>query len=293
MFAFSLFVGLYSLIYAFSVWLAGSGLLLDLLFYYLAGGTVLTILAVPILYYKAPNKSMSNRTTSNRGALGALSFVTFCVGSLFGAVVYQWNSGILFIGDVSIFIGAVITISGALMPDWDIPLLGISRHRNIIFHSIILPLLIVLMTLVNVAQSIVSSYSLGIGAHMEYYITALFLIGYASHLYLDIFPSDANPLEIVWRAVDVTSSAPTGLKPLGPIKISKNNARMWLVGNATLLALIAAVLLGLYFYNLISLSAGRSLSSSSSSSSSNRNVSGSTSSSLSSNLAAFVAFFFK
>ncbi|MFW9967567.1 MAG: metal-dependent hydrolase [Candidatus Thorarchaeota archaeon] len=252
MFSFSLFVALYSLIYAFSVWLAGSGLLLlDLLFYYLSGGIILTIIAIPILYYKAPHKDMSNRTTSNRGALGAMSFMTFCLGSLAGAVYYQWSSGIPFIGDISIFIGAVITISGALMPDWDIPFLGIARHRNIIFHSIILPLLIVLMTLVNVAQSIASLYSLRVGAHVEYYVTALFLLGYASHLYLDIFPSDANPLEMVWRAVDITSSAPTGLKPLGPINISKKNARMWLIGNATLLTLIALGLFGLYFYNLI------------------------------------------
>jgi hypothetical protein len=253
-FAFSLFVALYSLIYAFSVWLAGSGLLFDLLFYYLAGGIILTFLAVPILYYKAPNKDMSKRTSSNRGAVGAMSFMTFCIGSLCGAVVYQWTSGILFIGDISIFIGAVIMIAGALMPDWDIPFLGIARHRNIIFHSIILPFLIVLMTLVNVAQSIVSSYSLSVGAHTEYYITALFLVGYASHLYLDIYPSDANPLEILWRSVDITSTAPTGLRPLGPIKISKKNARMWLVGNATLLVIIAFGLFGLYFYNLILLS---------------------------------------
>ncbi|MHA2386423.1 MAG: hypothetical protein ACXAEE_09475, partial [Candidatus Thorarchaeota archaeon] len=100
MFSFSLFVGLYSLIYAFSVWLDGSGLLFDLLFYYLAGGIILTIVAVPVLYYKAPNRDMSKRTSSNRGAAGALSFVTFCLGSLAGAVYYQWTTGILFIGDV-------------------------------------------------------------------------------------------------------------------------------------------------------------------------------------------------
>lgn len=252
-FALSLFVGLYSVIYAFTVWLSAAGVLMDLFFYYIAGGIALTIVAVPILYFKAPNKEMGSRTTSNMGAIGAMIFVTFCIGSLGGTVVYQWLSGIPFIGDVSIFIGTLITMSGALMPDWDIPFLGISRHRNVIFHSIILPLIVVLMTLINVAQSIVSSFSLSVGAHMEYYITALFLIGYASHLYLDIFPSDANPLEIVWRSIDETSKAPTGLKPLGPIKISQKNARMWLVGNATLLLLIAAGLLGLYFYNLIEL----------------------------------------
>lgn len=249
-FAFSMFVGLYTLIYAYSVWLDFSGLLFDLLFYYVAGGIIVTFVAVPLLYWRAPHKDKSGRTFGNRGAVGALTFVTFCVGSLCGAVVYQWTSGILFIGDLNIFIGALITVAGALMPDWDIPFLGISRHRNIIFHSIILPFLAVLLTLINVALSIASSYSLAVGAHMEFYVTALFLLGYASHLYLDIFPSDANPLEIVWRAADVTSDAPTGLKPMGPIKISKKNARMWLVGNATLLVLVAAGLMGLYFYNL-------------------------------------------
>jgi hypothetical protein len=101
-----------------------------------------------------------------------------------------------------------------------------------------------------VAARIISSTSLAVGAGVEYYITGLFLLGYASHLYLDIFPSDANPLEIVWRAVDPDQKAPTGLKPLGPIKIGKKNARMWLVGNASLLVLIALALFSLYFYNL-------------------------------------------
>jgi hypothetical protein len=106
------------------------------------------------------------------------------------------------------------------------------------------------MTLVNVATRILSATSLSVGAEVEYYITALFLLGYASHLYLDIFPSNANPLEILWTAADPFSKAPTGLKPLGPIKISKKNARTWLVGNATLLLMIAAALFGLYLFNL-------------------------------------------
>ncbi|NHJ13346.1 MAG: hypothetical protein EAX95_06690 [Candidatus Thorarchaeota archaeon] len=249
-FAFSLFVGLYSVIYAFSVWASQAGQLMEFFYYYLVGGFAVMIFSLPILYYKAPNKEMAKRTTSNRSAAGALAFVTFCIGSLVGIIVYQWISGVPIIGNLSIFIGAFITVSGALMPDWDIPFLGISRHRNVIFHSVILPLLVVLMTLVNVAISIVSTLSLAIGAYVEYYVTALFLIGYSSHLYLDIFPSDANPLEIIWRAVDVDSKAPTGLKPLGPIKISQKNARNWLVGNATLLVMMALALLGLYFYNL-------------------------------------------
>lgn len=248
-FAFSLFVSLYSLIYAFSVWISDLGTLTDLLFYYIAGGLATCIIATPILYWRAPHKD-KDRTVSNLGAIGAVGFVTFGIGSLIGTVVYQWMTGIPMIGNLSIFIGALIMMSGALMPDWDISFLGISRHRNVIFHSAILPMVVILMTLINVATSIFSTVSLSVGAHVEYYIAAIFLLGYASHLYLDIFPSDASPLEILWRAVDPTENAPTGLKQFGPIKISRKNARNWLVGNATLLVMIATALMALYFYNL-------------------------------------------
>ena len=252
LFPLAMFVGLYSLIYAFSVWQSDLGTLRDLLFYYIAGGIAFSIFSVPILYYKAPHKDMMARTTSNRGSVLALAFVTFCLGSLLGTIIYQWNTGVTIIGNISIFIGALITMTGGLMPDWDIPLLGISRHRNIIFHSLVLPLLIVLGTLVNVTSRILSSTSLAVGAETEYYITALFLLGYAFHLYLDVYDSDANPLEILWTAVDPTQKAPTGLKPLGPIKISQKNARGWLVGNATFLVGIALALFALYFYNILS-----------------------------------------
>lgn len=250
-FAFAMFVGLYSLLYAFSVWQSDYGTLVELITFYIAGGLGLTVFGVPILYYKAPNKGMKARTTSNRSAVGAMSFIAFCIGSLAGTIFYQWYSGIATIGNISIFIGALITITGALMPDWDIPFLGISRHRNIIFHSLTLPLLIVLTTLLNVAARIISTTSLAVGAEVEYYITGLFLLGYASHLYLDIFPSDANPLEIFWTAVDPDQKAPASLKPLGPIKINKKNARNWLIGNATFLVGIALALFGLYFYNIL------------------------------------------
>ena len=150
-FAFALFVGLYSLLYAFSVWQSDLGTLYELLSFYVIGGIALSVVAVPILYWKAPNKDMHARTTSNRSAVSALFFVSFCIGSLGGTIVYQWFSGVTVIGNISIFIGAIITVAGALMPDWDIPFLGISRHRNIIFHSVTLPLLILLTTLVNVA----------------------------------------------------------------------------------------------------------------------------------------------
>jgi hypothetical protein len=250
-FAFSLFVGLYTLLYAVSVYLSDLASLTELVWYYLIGGVAVTVVCVPILYYKAPHRKMKVRTTSDRGAVGAMTFVSFCVGSLAGTVAYQWNTGVPVYGNISIFIGALITVTGALMPDWDIPFLGISRHRNIIFHSMILPLLVVMTTVLSVTARIADAMSpLAAGAEVEYYVTALFLLGYASHLYLDIFPSDANPLEIVWRAVDIDQSAPTGLKPLGPFKIGKKGARAWLVGHATGLVFIAIFLMGLYFYNI-------------------------------------------
>ncbi|MFW9962214.1 MAG: metal-dependent hydrolase [Candidatus Sifarchaeia archaeon] len=247
-FAFALFVGLYSLIFAFSVWISDLGTISELLQYYLIGGIMTSIVCVPILYYKAPNREMRARTSSNRGAVGAMFFVTFCIGSLVGTTVYQFYSGVTVIGNISIFIGAIITIAGALMPDWDIPFLGISRHRNIIFHSGVLPLLAVLATAVNVASR--TGTILSAGAEVEYFITALFLLGYASHLYLDIFPSDANPLEILWIAGDPDHKAPSGLKPLGSLKISQKNARSWLIGNASGLVIIAIFLLARYFYAL-------------------------------------------
>ncbi len=247
-FAFSLFVGLYSLLFAFSVWYTGVGTIIELLEFYLIGGIVTSIVCVPILYFKAPNKDMTARTSSNRGAVGAIFFVTFCLGSLIGTLVYQWYSSVAVIGNISLFVGALLVVAGALIPDWDIPFLGISRHRNIIFHSFLIPALAVLLTMVNVTMR--TGTILGDGAEVEYYLTGLVLLGHASHLYLDIFPSDANPLEILWIASDPDSKAPTGLKPLGHIKISKKNARNWLVGNATLLVMIAISLFAAYFVNL-------------------------------------------
>ncbi|MDF1540368.1 MAG: hypothetical protein P1Q69_15845, partial [Candidatus Thorarchaeota archaeon] len=67
MFGFSLFVALYSLIYAFSVWQSDIGTLSEFAFYYIAGGFALSFVATPLLYWRAPHKDASDRTTSNRG----------------------------------------------------------------------------------------------------------------------------------------------------------------------------------------------------------------------------------
>ena len=86
-FAFSLFVGLYSLLYALSVWLSDLGTLYELLTYYAMGGIVLSIVSVPLLYYKAPNKNMQARTTSNRSAVGAMFFFVFMGGAIGPAIL--------------------------------------------------------------------------------------------------------------------------------------------------------------------------------------------------------------
>ena len=52
-FAFSLFVGLYSLLFGFSVWYTGVGTIIELVEFYLIGGIVTSIVCVPILYFKA------------------------------------------------------------------------------------------------------------------------------------------------------------------------------------------------------------------------------------------------
>ena len=252
MFALSLYVLLYSLIFGYSVWSSDVGKLTQLLSYFLAGGLILMLISVPLVYVKAPHKDSPSRTTSNKGAIGALSLVFFSIGSLGGSAYYLWTESIPVVGSLSLTMGALIMILGALVPDWDIPLLGISRHRNLLFHSALLPILITFMTLVNVALTIAASLSFQVGVQLEYYITSLFLLGYASHLYLDIFPSDSSPLEIVWRATDPHSKAPTGIRSFGPLKISKKAARGWLVTNASILVIIALFLMGLYFYNILS-----------------------------------------
>ena len=98
MFAFSLFVGLYSLIFAFTVWQSDLGQLNQFLIFYLVGGVAFMLLLTPLLYWKAPNKESASRTTSNRGAASAVAFMVFAIGSLAGSMLYLWYNAIPFIG---------------------------------------------------------------------------------------------------------------------------------------------------------------------------------------------------
>ncbi|NWF96442.1 MAG: hypothetical protein HXY34_09920 [Candidatus Thorarchaeota archaeon] len=249
-FAFSFFVALYTGIYAFTVWF--ENLSVDvLILYYLGGGLLLAVVATPILYYKAPNKSMGDRTTTNAASGAALLFITFFIGGLGGCVIHQWIYDVHIAGNMSIFVGSISVLVGALMPDWDIPFLGIERHRNIVFHSFLLPVIVLLPTLGRILMMIVFST---VGQLVNYieptelYILGFFMLGYASHLALDVLPSKANPWEILWRVVSPLDEAPVGLKTFGPFKVPKKRAKGWLVGNAAFLALIGFGLIGLYYY---------------------------------------------
>ncbi len=250
-FAFSFFIAVYTTIYAITVYLIGKSLEV-LLLYYLGGGLVFGIVVGSVLYYTAPNRHHSDkRTTSNKSAAGSMFFVTFFIGAMGGCVIHQWVYGIQIQGNLSIFVGSMSVIVGGLMPDWDIPFLGIERHRNIIFHSLVLPMLILLPTLVRLVIMVVMSNLGSLESFIspaEIYIIAFFMIGYSSHLALDIFPSKSNPWEIIWRVISPLDEAPTGLKSFWLFNVPKKYAKSWLSTNAAFLALVGLGLLGLYYY---------------------------------------------
>jgi len=256
-FAFSLFVVIYTTVYAITVRLSGQSL--ETLLYYFVGGGVLFSIMVSIVFglkiYKRPKAKAikkEDRTTGNAATVISTIFVSFFIGAMGASVIHQWVYDIQILGHLSIFVGSVGVLVGAMMPDWDIPFLGIERHRNIVFHSFLLPVLIVLPTIGRIILMIVNS---NLGqletwvSPTELYILGFFFIGYASHLGLDVMPSKASPWEIVWRVISPLDEAPTGIKPLGPFKVSERHAKSWLYMNAFFLGLIAFGLLGLYYYH--------------------------------------------
>ncbi len=255
-FAFSFFVAIYTTVYAMTVLIMGHSLE-TLLFYYVGGGLLLSFFATIVfglkIYTRTKAKAIEkeDRTTSNAAAVLPTWFVSFFIGAVGACVIHQWTYDIQIIGNLSIFVGSVSVLVGAMMPDWDIPFLGIERHRNIVFHSFLLPLIIVLPTIGRIILLIVHS-TLGQletwVSPTELYILAFFFIGYASHLGLDVMPSNASPWEIVWRVITPLDRAPTGLKPLGPFKVPVKHAKAWLYTNAFFLGIIAFGLLGLYYY---------------------------------------------
>ena len=72
-----------------------------------------------------------------------------------------------------------ITILGAHFPDFDLDF-GRKYHRSPITHSVIIPALLF------------AYYMFHLPDDMTLSLMALFFLGYASHLFLDIFPANAS-----------------------------------------------------------------------------------------------------
>ncbi|MFW9933990.1 MAG: hypothetical protein ACFFDU_00490 [Candidatus Thorarchaeota archaeon] len=130
---------------------------------------------------------------------------------------------------------------GGIFPDFDIqwkPLLG---HRSIITHSVLAPLMIVALFITPV-------YLLGWWTLIDRYFIAIFLLGCACHLFLDLAPSTRsvlnrwlkNPLE-AFVYIEKGLKAPPGNITYVPKQYEKG----WLIGNGV--ALVAFVIMALLF----------------------------------------------
>jgi hypothetical protein len=130
---------------------------------------------------------------------------------------------------------------GGIFPDFDLHWKPILGHRSIVTHSVFAPLLIVTLF-------IVPTYFLGWWTPVDRYFVAVFLLGCACHLFLDLAPSSRsvlnrwmkNPLEAV-AYIEKGIIAPPGNITHVPKQLEKG----WLIGNG--LALIAFIIIAFLF----------------------------------------------
>jgi len=116
---------------------------------------------------------------------------------------------------------------GAQLPDYDIIWKKLLPHRNVVTHSFFLPLLICLPIFWITNPMIFLTP-----------IFAMYLIGHASHLFLDLNPEKWEGtalIHVYWRNSD-------GRKTLTPWK-----SRLFLLSNGILI--LAAGVILLYFFN--------------------------------------------
>jgi hypothetical protein len=99
--------------------------------------------------------------------------IYYFVGGLHVEISLQQNA--LWIG-LSIWMAAI----GALMPDWDLLWQRVVPHRHIITHSIITPLILCSPLFALIAPSLREDGAIFLPLY------ACFLLGYASHLLLDL-----------------------------------------------------------------------------------------------------------
>ncbi|MHA1303051.1 MAG: metal-dependent hydrolase [Candidatus Heimdallarchaeaceae archaeon] len=157
-----------------------------------------------------------------------------------------------------IVISLLCCLIGAELPDFDIIWKDVLHHRHFLTHSIILP---GLLSLTVIAVSNRTNFLLP--------VYGLFLIGNASHLILDLFPSwkedkdgkitDSNHV-LAWLSPSLTGkklySALKGtylihfnpFKIKGKATINKTATRAWFVVNALLMVVWAVILLFFFGY---------------------------------------------
>jgi membrane-bound metal-dependent hydrolase YbcI (DUF457 family) len=140
-----------------------------------------------------------------------------------------------FVGDISahkdamwVVLSLLMVQIGAILPDYDLLSNKFLPHRNILTHSIFLPALLTLPI-----------YFVRDETNTLLPLYAFFLIGYGSHLLLDMKPKSwqgSARVHLFWRN-------PKGNKQMG----SKRSAS-WILING--LILLAAGVVFLYFYQL-------------------------------------------
>jgi len=132
-------------------------------------------------------------------------------------VVYLWlkkrRGDRLFLHPVLLVAAVPVLYLGTALPDWDITVLGIGRHRNPLFHSAIPYFCLAWLWRKLRLPEVV--YSIG-GPRLDIALHVGFALGLASHLGLD-----------VWQYGDVRWI------PGGTLD------RLWLSGHALLLGLVA------------------------------------------------------
>lgn len=119
---------------------------------------------------------MSSRKVHLGGALTLwlIAFLTYYfIGGMYIDISLQKNA--LWIG-LSIWMAAM----GGIMPDWDLLWQKVIPHRNILTHTIITPLLICSPLFALIAPSLRE------GGIVFLPLYACFLLGYSTHLFLDL-----------------------------------------------------------------------------------------------------------
>ncbi len=250
-FAFWIYTTIFVGIFFYSMYLSGDTHFYDMLLNITIGGFAVSFILVPIFYSRAnvhkerPDESFS----SHKATIGALFLVSFSFGILATILIMSYYYHIPIIGNINIPLGALITIIGGLVPDWDIILMGVGAHRNILFHSAIVPLIFTAGGIYDIVSHFLAGLPL-VTTDVQYFLMAMFLIGYASHLMLDIYPSNKNIFDLIWRVISPFDEAPTGIKGFGK-NLTKRQAKSWLYSNASLLILYALILMAAYFGGIL------------------------------------------